>query len=68
MENERESFVRETLEKEGHEVKRITKLGFPDYLIDDNFYVEVKNADLLAVGVATLSSYQERQFKNKIYQ
>lgn len=63
MLNQREKFVKNILEKQGHKVKRIQNIGYPDFLIDDSFYVEVKNADFLRDGMSSLSTSQNINFK-----
>jgi len=67
--NKNETIVKEKLEKLGHSVKRIAETqSLPDFLVDNNFYVEVKCLDYYNTSI--LSNNQEIKFSGldkKIY-
>lgn len=56
--NEREQFVKILLEKQNHSVVKIDSEGMPDFIVDNNFYVEVKNAENHGLGGNNLSQNQ----------
>jgi hypothetical protein len=60
--NEREELVKLFLENKGHKVKKMN-FRYPDFLVDDSFFVEVKNADLMVKGIGCLSDNQHIFFR-----